>query len=377
VKRKIYYVTGTRADFGGIEGALLQATADQRIALSLCVTGMHLSRRFGYTVKEIRKSQIPIMAEVPVDLRQGDGAMMARAIGKFMSGFTDLLVKKRPDAILLHGDRGEMLAGAVAAIHLNIPVFHLHGGERTGTVDEPIRHAISKLSHFHFVSTTGARKRLIRMGERAENIFVTGAPSLDRLQQAACYDKETLRRRFALDAKMPLAVALFHGVLQEANHAGMQMRALLNATLAEGYQILCLRPNSDAGSHGIADAMKRFSTRKEVRVIVHAKRAVYLSLLKTADVLIGNSSSGIVEAASFDLPVVNVGDRQNGRERSGNVIDSEASEPKIRFALRLAKKLSGRHFENIYGDGQAGRRLVELMATLPLNAALMKKSNTY
>jgi GDP/UDP-N,N'-diacetylbacillosamine 2-epimerase (hydrolysing) len=377
VKRRICYVTGTRADFGGVEHTLRLALADSRLSMSLCVTGMHLSRRFGLTVRHVRSTGIPILAEIPVKLGGGDGATMSRALGQFIVACTDVFAKSRLDGVFLHGDRGEMLAAAIAAIHLNIPIFHLHGGERTGTVDEPVRHAISKLSHYHFVSSSDARRRLIRMGERADHVFITGAPSLDRITDLAVFDRVMLCGRYGLDPKKPVALVLFHGVLQEADDSARQMKAVLSAVTQQKYQVVCLRPNADAGNLGISETIDLFERRKLIRTLVHAPRQEYLSWLAAADVLVGNSSSGIVEAASFHLPAVNVGSRQNGRLRSGNVLDCKADEKAIASALRQARRLKGRRFRNLYGDGHAGERIVQHMATLSLGADVLSKLNSY
>ena len=377
VKRRICYVTGTRADFGGVEHTLRLAAADPRLSLGLCVTGMHLSRRYGMTVKHVRSTGIPILAEIPVTLGRGGGAAMSRALGELVVACTSLFAKRRLDGVFLHGDRGEMLAAAIAAIHLNIPIFHLHGGERTGTVDEPVRHAISKLSHYHFVSSRDARRRLIRMGERADCIFITGAPSLDRITELAVHDRASLCSKYGMDADKPVALVLFHGVLQESEAAGRQMEAILAAVVREGYQVICLRPNADAGSLDISRAIDRFEERGLIRTLVHAPRDEYLSWLAATDVLVGNSSSGVVEAASFQLPAVNVGSRQNGRLRSGNVVDCAPEEAAITAALHEARHLSGRRFRNLYGDGQAGERIVEYLASLPLGPDVLAKLNTY
>jgi GDP/UDP-N,N'-diacetylbacillosamine 2-epimerase (hydrolysing) len=378
LKRRILYVTGTRADFGLMKSTLRCMAADPRIDLSVCVTGQHLEKAFGRTMKEVEASGLAIAGRVPVDLAEGDGAMMARAIGRMVAGITGILIKHRYDGVLLLGDRGEMIAGALAAIHLNVPVFHIHGGELTGTVDEPVRHAISKLSHYHFTATREARQRLVRMGEQPRRVFVTGAPGLDELKGARLMPRAALARGQGLDSAKPIALVLFHPVLQEAREAGLQMRNLLAATRKAGYQILCLKPNSDAGNHAIVAAIDDVAARDgSVRVVTHLPRQDYISWLAAADMLVGNSSSGIIEAASFNLPVVNVGSRQNGRQQSGNVVNASTSAHAIGKALAAAARLRGRRFANVYGKGDAGARITALVATLPLTEGIMSKSNAY
>lgn len=375
--RRIVYVTGTRADFGLMQRTLSAIHRDSRLDLGLCVTGMHLLPAYGETVREIESCGLKIIARLPVVLDGSSGATMARALAVQLDGMTRLFDEYRPDLVLLLGDRGEMLAGALAALHLNIPTAHIHGGELSGTVDEPVRHAISKMSHYHFTSTEGARQRLIRMGERPEHVFVSGAPGLDGLSDAVVADRSALGLRFGFDPARPLALMVFHPVLQEAGAAGHQTSLLLDALHDRGCQTLCLLPNSDAGSAAVRAQIEARSSAPDCAMLAHLQRDEYLRCLASVDVLVGNSSSGIIEAASFGLPVVNVGARQHGRERSSNVIDSEPTRPALDEAIDAALKRGRQGCENVHGDGQAGRRIVEWLATLPLDADLMNKQNAY
>lgn len=375
--RKIIYVSGTRADFGLMESTLQLAASDPQLDISICVTGMHLSSRFGETVKEIEQSNLRICGRIPVDIEKTSGASMARAIGSELTGMVDVFEQEQPDLVLVLGDRGEQLAGALAAIHLNIPVAHLHGGERSGTVDEPIRHAIAKLAHYHWVATEGSKERLIRMGEREENIFVAGAPGLDGLKEMAQRSRNELCQEQNLNPDQPVALVLFHPVLQEAEAAEDQTRQLMDALLDGSLQMMVLMPNADAGGNSIRGALENYRDRPGVRLAVHMPRGDFVSWLAGADVMVGNSSSGIIEAATFGLPVVNVGSRQNGRERSGNVCDVPADRPAISQALAEAIKTGKNSVKNIYGDGQTGKRIVDLLRTVPLTPDLLRKFNSY
>lgn len=375
--RRIVYVSGTRADFGLLESTLLRADADPRLDVSICVTGMHLLPEFGLTVREIEAAGLSVMARIPVDLAGADGAGMARALGQALIGMTDAFAAQRPDLVLLLGDRGEMLAGALAALHLNIPIVHLHGGERSGTVDEPVRHAISKLSHYHLTATPGARERLVRMGEHPDHVFVTGAPGLDGLTEQVSQDRSALCDKYQLDPARPVALLVFHPVVQEACSAGTQMESLLTAVHAKNMQALCLMPNADAGNESIRAALEAWRGNPDVRLVTHLPRAEYVSWMAAADVQVGNSSSGIIEAASFGLPVVNVGSRQSEREQSGNVVDCDTTQSAILDAILGTDALRGRHFVNVYGDGNAGERIVERLATLSLDASILSKKNAY
>ena len=370
-------MSGTRADFGLMQRTLRRAAADPRLDLSVCVTGMHLSREHGATVKEVEGAGLRIAGRIATHPVR-DGGDMARAIGEALCGMVDVLRGERPDVVVVLGDRGEMLAGALAAIHLNVPVMHIHGGERSGTVDELIRHAISKLAHLHCTSTAQARERLVRMGECPEHVFVTGAPGLDGIETLASAGRDTLCGESGLDPAGRVALVVFHPVLQEADEAGAQTAELLQAVVDARLQALCFMPNNDAGNRAIREALGRFAARPGVRLIEHMQRERFVSWMAAADVMVGNSSAGIIEAASLGLPVVNVGSRQRSRERSENVIDVPAvSREAIGAGIARALHAPRQRFRNIYGDGRAGERIVELLATLALDRSLLEKTNAY
>ncbi len=375
--RKIVYVTGTRADFGLLESTLKQAAGEPELNLSVCVTGMHLSQNYGYTVREVEKSGLRLCGTIPVDLEETSGASMAKAVGSGIIGMVDVFNREKPDLVLVLGDRGEQLAGALAAIHLNIPVAHIHGGERSGTVDEPVRHAISKLSHYHFVATEGSRERLIRMGEREESIFVAGAPGLDGLKELARISRKQLCEPHRLDPDKPLALVLLHPVLQEAGLGDQHARQMMDAVLECNLQAVTFLPNADAGGNHIREALETYRDRPEVRLLVHMPRKEFVSWMAQADVIIGNSSSGIIEAATFGTPVVNIGNRQNGRERSGNVQDASHEADNIVKAIQSSLNGGRVSVKNVYGDGLAGKRIVDLLKTLPLTPLVLQKFNTY
>ncbi len=373
--RRICYLTGTRADFGLMSSTLHTIGQDPRLDLKLLVTGMHLSRRYGHTVDEIEAEGFVIAARLPVELDDVSAAGMAVNLGRMLQGFVPALQAIEPDILLLLGDRGEMLAGAIAAIHLGIPVAHLHGGERSGTVDEPVRHAISKLSHLHFVATLEARDRLVRMGEQSMNVHVVGAPGVDGLVETKRPDRSELCLTAGFDPAKPIALMVYHPVLQEAMDANRQVGEIITA--AEGIQVLALMPNSDAGSEAVRRHLTEAAAAGRVKLRTHLHREEYIGWLSCCDVLLGNSSSGIIEAASFGTPVVNIGTRQNLRERNANVMDVPAKLSDVRTAL-VGALAHGRYPPfNVYGDGHAGQRIVELLATTPLTPQLMAKCNAY
>lgn len=375
--RRICYLTGTRADFGLMASTLQRIHRDPRLSLNLVVTGMHLSEDYGLTVREIEAHGLDILARVPVDLSVASGSAMARNLATTLSGTVEALERARPDALLLLGDRGEMLAGALAAIHLGIPVVHLHGGERSGTVDEPVRHAISKLAHLHLVATEASRDRLIRMGEHGRFVRVTGAPGLDGLAELAGASRADLCTEEGLSPDRPIALFVYHPVLHELETAGQDALASIDAVLDSGCQMVALMPNADAGSHAVREALKARQSPGRVVVHTHLPRPRFIAWVAACDVMVGNSSSGIIEAATFGTPVVNIGSRQNMRERNANVVDVSVDPQELRAAVASALRAGRLPATNCYGDGRAGERIIESLATFEPNTALMAKCNAY
>lgn len=375
--RRVCYISGTRADFGLMAHTLDLAQRSGRLEVSVCVTGAHLNPAFGETVHEIEAAGLCISGRVPVSLDGTTGAVMAQALGAELIGITEVLERDRPDLVLVLGDRSEMLAGALAAIHLNIPVAHIHGGERSGTVDEPIRHAISKLSHIHLVATTESRERLIRMGELAEKIIITGAPGLDGITRLVHKTRAELCDTYGFQENKSIALVLYHAILQEADAADQQMQEIMEAVKECDVQVLALMPNSDAGGLVIGQVLQHYASQLGFRVVTHLERSDFVSWMAAADVMVGNSSSGIIEAATFGLRVVNVGDRQRFRERNQNTLDVQPDAGKIAAAIRRSLAAGRGQWRNVYGDDGAAARIVETLAALPITPDLLNKANAY
>ncbi|MEJ8858370.1 UDP-N-acetylglucosamine 2-epimerase [Variovorax robiniae] len=376
--RKILYVTGTRADYGLMASTLRQIDAHPALDLQVAVTGMHLVPDFGMTVREVEEDGLPIVARIPTQVARRSGEHMAIGLGEAVIGLTGAIQEARPDVVLLIGDRGEMLAGAIAAMHLGIPVVHLHGGERSGTVDESIRHAITKLSHWHLVATEESRERVIRMGERPEHVWVVGAPSLDGLAEQGNEPRAKVLRALEIDEAKAFVMVLFHPVLQEQLDAGAQTRSLAEAIqralpLGRDMAVVWLEPNADAGSAEILRVLDDLPVRR----VKHLPRRLYVSALRCAEFLIGNSSSGIIEAATFGTPVVNVGHRQRARQRNRNIFDCEGDAASICKAIQQALKKGRFPPHNFYGDGLSGERIVGLLAHHPFAEDLLDKVNRY
>ncbi|MBR1363461.1 UDP-N-acetylglucosamine 2-epimerase [Bradyrhizobium ottawaense] len=375
--RRVCYISGARADFGLMQSTLQRIHKSDAFELSIIVTGMHLLAGHGFTVRHIEEAGLPIAARIAVEEGPSSGALMASNIGRMLIGFVDALQAIQPDIVLVLGDRGEMLAGALAALHLNIPVAHIHGGERSGTVDEPVRHAISKLAHFHFVATDESRDRLIRMGEVAESVFVVGAPGLDELTHIALTGRKELCQGIGFDPSQRVGLFVYHPVLQEIDLSGGYAKRVIDAMLARRLQIIALRPNSDGGSDGVRSMLEGRAAAGEIHLATHLPRKEFLSWLAAADLLAGNSSAGIIEAASFGTPVVNVGSRQNLRQRNANVFDCSTDSDDLHRAIGTALSSSRFDGANVYGDGRAAERIVTLLAGTDLTGASLTKSNVY
>ena len=380
-RRRIGVVTTSRADYSHLYWPLRELADHPEIELGVFALGSHLSPQFGNTLQEIERDGFPIQARIECLLSSDTDTGMAKTIGLAILGLADALTAWRPDLLLLIADRYEMLAPASTALALRIPIAHIEGGEVSqGAIDDAVRNALTKLAHIHFTSTETARLRVIAMGEEPWRVHRAGAPSLDHLCRSKLYDRAALEARLGLALTRPTLIAAWHPVtiLRDTNAEADAFLAAL--TQAPG-QIIFVYPNSDAGSYALIERAKALAaTRAHTRVFVNLDAATYWSLLKQADVLAGNSSSGIMEAASFALPVVNVGIRQQGRERAGNVIDVPAETAAILAALERAlspkfrSSLAG--MTNPYGDGTAARTIVNLLASVPLDRLLVKQPQT-
>lgn len=359
-----------------MQKALATIAAHQELDLSIVVTGMHLDPRYGETWREIADGGFDIIGRIPVELGGGHG-FMAIAIADVIRDLTTLFETNRPDVVLLLGDRGEMLGAAIAALHLGIPIVHIHGGERSGTIDEPVRHSISKLASIHLVATDESRERLVRMGEDPCNIHVVGAPGLDGLQEQAVFDRTRLCEQAGFDPSSPVAVLLFHPVVQESAVAGEQVEAILEALEDSQVQIFALRSNADLGGEEINARLARWASAGKIALRMHAPRPEFVSWLANCDVLVGNSSAGIIEAASFGTPVVNVGSRQNLRQRNDNVVDVAPTRVDVAAGIKTALGHGRFTGSNIYGDGQSANRIADLLATVSLDDSLLAKINAY
>ncbi len=375
--RKVCYISGTRADFGLMKNSLQAIDQDDELDLEVIVTGMHLLNEYGDTYQEILDLGLNIVGKVRVSLSGESGSQMSIALGNQIIDFTKILEKDKPDLVLLLGDRGEMLAGAIVSLYLNIPIVHIHGGELSGTVDDSVRHAISKLSHYHFTATELSKERLIKMGEVANNIFTIGAPGLDEIYNTQLIQREALLEKYGINSNSPFILFLFHPVVQQYKSVKEQLITILEGLLFDNTQILALMPNADAGGSVISSVLSQYTEQRKIKTVVHIERLEFLSLLSEADLLVGNSSSGIIEAASLGTPVINIGDRQNLRERNNNVVDVGIEKSQIINGINKARSLNKYSFDNVYGDGKSSQSIVELLKSLAIDSKILDKVNAY
>jgi GDP/UDP-N,N'-diacetylbacillosamine 2-epimerase (hydrolysing) len=380
--RKIAVITGTRAEYGIFKSVLEEIEAEKGFQLSLIVVGMHLSPEFGYTISEIERDGFKVEAKIAVLHHEDTKASMAKSIGESVSKMAEALEKIRPDVLMILGDRSEMLAGAVAATYMGVPIAHIHGGEVSGNVDEPVRHAITKLAHLHFPATKESAERILKMGEEPWRVHVVGAPSLDLIVSKKVPERREIAAKYGLELSKPALLVLQHSVVAEADEAASQIRETLEAVKKLKLQTVLIYPNADAGGRRMIETIRKYENLKFMKTFKSVPHEDYLGLMRLAKVMIGNSSSGIIEAPSFGLPVVNIGNRQEGRQRAENVIDVGYDREEIVDAIK--KALHDKDFrekvsscKNPYGDGKAGKRIVKVLSKVELGKKLLEKRMTY
>ncbi|MBQ9026384.1 MAG: UDP-N-acetylglucosamine 2-epimerase (hydrolyzing) [Methanobrevibacter sp.] len=369
--RKILYITGTRADYGLMHETLELLNNDENIRLDVAVTGMHLMEEFGYSLNEIKKDNFDLHVINQTFLKD-DEQSMSKFIGNLINDLTKLLSDIKPNIVLLLGDRGEMLAGAIAASYLQIPIAHIHGGDISSTVDDSTRHAITKFSNIHFPATEMSASRIKQMGENPNNIFVVGAPGLDSIIKINNNIDETyLKEKYNIEKDFILV--LQHPVSLEINDSVNQITETLDAVTQTDYQVIVVYPNADAGGRAMINRIDEYDL-DAYKTIPHDD---FIGLLGLASILIGNSSSGIIESSSFKLPVINVGTRQQGREKALNVVDVGYDWDEIIDAIHYIKSDEFKEIinscENPYGDGKACERICKILNDIELNNELLNK----
>ncbi|MEX0764792.1 MAG: UDP-N-acetylglucosamine 2-epimerase [Nitrosopumilaceae archaeon] len=381
MKRKITVTTGTRAEYGMLRPVLHALFASKKLDPYLIVAGMHLSKKYGMTINEIKKDGFKIFARVDMVPKGDSTFFMSKSLGEGILRFSEIFRKLKPDINLILGDRDEALASALTASHMNIPNAHIHGGDRTQAgVDEYNRHAITKISNIHFTATKKSRERIIKMGENPKYVFLTGSPSIDEAITNIT-DKKILEKKYNIKFTNSEILLLQHPVTTQTEKTEEQIRNILNAVIKVKNTTIAILPNSDAGHMTIFRYLKYYSKKYDfIRTHANVPRSDYLGMLKNCGILLGNSSSGIIEASYFNIPVINIGIRQKDRERDKNVIDvTDESSDSIYHAITsvLKRKKSSFRSQHVYGTGNATKKIVHYLEKINLDKELIQKQIFY
>jgi UDP-N-acetylglucosamine 2-epimerase (non-hydrolysing)/GDP/UDP-N,N'-diacetylbacillosamine 2-epimerase (hydrolysing) len=373
---KILTLVERRADYSRMRPILKELYNNSFFEIYLVVTGVCLLDIHGKDIDYIREDGFVINAEVLMfeEKARNTNASMVRALAKVLDGITTEIENFQPDLVLTGFDIGANLATTIAAAHMNIPVAHIQGGEVTGTIDESIRHAMSKFAHIHFPATEDARNRLIRLGENPEYIFNVGCPSIDTIVQTPEIDKKNLEKKFNIDFSQPSILLIQHPVTTESDASRSQILTTIEAIKEMGIQALVALPNNDAGSSEIIDEIKSSGLSWYPSLSTDE----FVNIYRNIGAIVGNSSSGIHESSTFGIPAVNIGTRQQGRERAQNVIDVGYDKKSIKAGIQQALfdveyRKSVQNIINPYGDGKSAKRIVELLKTVKLSGLVQKR----
>lgn len=380
MKRKICVVTGSRSEYGILRRLIKQIKEEKKFELMIVVTGMHLLSMFGKTIDIIKKDGFRSYHVIPMQCEKDDSeAGMAISISKGIEGMVKVFKKEMPDIVLVLGDRTEALAGSIAASYMNIPVAHIHGGDnaRAG-LDDLARGAITKLSHIHFPATKKSMERILKMGEAKWRVFLVGSPAIDQIRSERVIGKKEVYEKLEIPQDKEIILVVQHSVSTAPDDAALQIKETLEALRENKEQIILIYPNSDAGGRRMIDVIKQYEKKMpNLKTFKNLDRTDYLSLMKRAQVLVGNSSSGIIDTPSFKLPVVNIGIRQEGRERACNIIDVPHKRKGISRAIKkaMSKKFKEKmkRCKSPYGDGRASERIVKVLREIELGKKLLQK----
>ncbi len=380
MKRKILIVTERRADYSKFRPVIQEIEKSKKLDYSLIVTGSHLLKEHGYTINEIKNDGFKITSkfEMYPKNRKDTGAEMVAGLGKALIQLSKIIEKLNPDIILSGFDIGANFAVAVTGAHMNKIVAHMEGGEVTGTIDESIRHAITKFSHIHFTTNRQATNRIIKMGEIPSHIFTVGNPSLDSIKNVSKISKRALETEFGIDLKKPFILVMQHTVTTEVSKAEKNILETLEAVTELGIQAIIIHGNADFGSKKISNIIRKSNIR-QYKALPFSK---YVNLLKHSAALVGNSSSGKMETPFLKIPSINIGTRQSGRPKAISVIDVPYNKNKIKKAIK--KAIEDKKFlrnikkqKSVYGDGNSSKRIIKILETINLEKIPIQKKLTY
>jgi UDP-N-acetylglucosamine 2-epimerase (non-hydrolysing)/GDP/UDP-N,N'-diacetylbacillosamine 2-epimerase (hydrolysing) len=382
-RKKVCVFTTSRADYGLLCWLLREIQDDPAMTLQIVVTGSHLSHGFGDTDLTIEKDGFRIDRKIDVLLASDSELAPAKSVALGLVSFSDALHELKPDVVVLLGDRFELLAAAVASFFLKIPIAHIHGGETSqGSIDEAVRHSITKMSTLHFCANETYRRRIIQLGENPSSVFAFGAPGLDHLHRVKLPDRKELERKIGMDLTGKVALVTYHPVTLDRSPLTRQVGNLLSAIRRAGIKAVFTAANPDPGGRMINEKVSSFceSNPSMYRYIPHLGQFLYLGCMKNLDLMIGNSSSGLTEAPSFRLPVVNIGDRQKGRIKARNVVDvgytAAAIHAGITRACSAAFRRTLKGMRSPYdpvGDGRVSYRIKETLKLFMPRADFPKK----
>jgi UDP-N-acetylglucosamine 2-epimerase (hydrolysing) len=354
--KRIVFLTGTRADFGKLKSLIAITASKAEFEVHLFVTGMHMMTKYGYTVLEVERSGFKNIYKF---INHTSESSMDLTLARTIDGLSAFVREVRPDLIVVHGDRVEALAGAIVGSLNNILVAHIEGGEVSGTIDELVRHAVSKMSHIHFVSNSQAQRRLRQLGEVMDQIFVIGSPDVDVMLSEALPSLMDVKKHYDIDFA-DYAIALFHPVTTEVEKMAVYAKYFVNALLQSGKNYVVVYPNNDLGSSAILHEYERLGDSRYIRLFPSIRFEAFLVLLKNAKFIIGNSSAGIREAPYYGLPTVNIGTRQQNRALHKDIINCDYSFGSIMEAIRLAEN---RKLErvNLFGAGKSDQLFLAVL----------------
>lgn len=380
-RRRLLFITGSRGEWGYIRPILRFIEKSDTLSYSICATNMHLLPAYGYSLKEIEDDGFTVDYKIHMSLDGGTHVAQVKSLGTFLCSLADILGSEKPDWIVLAGDRGEQLMGAVAGAFCYVPVAHIQAGELSGNIDGMTRHAIGKYAHLHLASNEDAAQRLIRLGEEPYRVHNVGAPQVDELMQGLVASPAELTSRHGVAFNRPFILVVQHPVTEEFEQAAQQIDATMSALRRFDLPKIVILPNNDAGSLMIRDGIDR-QRHGDFHVFANLRREEYLGVMKLASCMVGNSSSGLLEAPTFELPAVNLGRRQHKRMQGRNVINAEFEEEAIVAALRKAllpqfrQELRG-NCPNPYGDGRAAERILRLLEETDITDKILVKGLTY
>jgi GDP/UDP-N,N'-diacetylbacillosamine 2-epimerase (hydrolysing) len=381
MNRIITVTTGSRSEYGILRPILKEILKNKHLKLCLIVTGMHQSKKFGFTINEIKKDGFKIYKIIDM-IPQGNSTFdMSKSLGIGIIQFSNLFKNLKPDLNLILGDRTDALASSLAAYHMNIPNAHIHGGDKSKAgIDEYTRHAITKISNIHFAATKKSKERIIKMGENPKFVFFTGSPSIDEIILNKITTKNELEKKYNLKFSGQEILLLQHPVTTQTTKSKSQIKITLEGLSKSKKQIIGIFPNSDAGHDEIFLYLQKFAkVNSFIKIYSSIPRSDYLGLLKNCGILIGNSSSGIIEASYFKIPVINLGIRQEGRETDPSVINIKNPTPNL-INIQIQKLLNNKkHIKkvNVYGTGNSSKKIVQILKKIKLDEKLIQKQIYY